>query len=1004
MQSIQTEIMPIKIGQSSNTNSNKLKRKSLNNISMKKESSSQETQSLSDFLKSHMVKKGDNQENPKEITNTRIGDKKTNTFGGSYHIPDDEYDTFLKIYYNEIIQNNREEFLTEKQLPENGPILIDIDLRYDYDTTEKHHTKDHVFDLLCLYLDQLQKIFQFENDTEFPVFIFEKPDVNRVKDKNITKDGIHIIIGLQANHTIQFILRKKIMNEIQNVWTDLPIKNTWEEVFDEGITKGCVNWQLYGSRKPNHQPYVLKYAYNIKKDANDGEIITEEIDTTNYVNEGNICKLSARYQHHPSLLFVDSFIDEYDRQNKKSKSAKNDATTAATSVVAFSYDSNMSDNAVLNVRTKEELTALVNHFLEQITFAEYELREAYDYTMTLPDTYYGEGSFVKWIRVGWALRNISNRLFIVWVAFSAQSNSFNYSFIRDDLWGKWVKFDRKNLDGLTKRSIMYWSKQDAKDKFLEVQKKSIDFYINQTIENMKEINSNSDSKTIKGCTDYDLASVLFQMYKDEYVCVSVKSNVWYKFKDHKWSEIDSGTTLRKSISETLRELYSKKMQGLAIKLRLIEDIESVQYKCIKKEQRYICDIIEKLGSTKHKQNIMTEAKEIFYDEKFLKNLDTNPYLLCFKNGVIDFKEKTFRRGYPDDCISKSTNINYLDLKTIEKDQEKRKIIKDIEDFMHKLFPNSELYQYMWQHLASTLIGISAVQTFNMYIGIGQNGKSVLVSLMEQVLGDYKGDVPLTLLTQQRTKIGGLAPELVQLKGVRYAVMQEPSKGDKINEGIMKQITGGDPIQARAPYMTQTISYIPQFKLVVCSNEFMEIKSRDHGTWRRIRVVDFESLFTENPVTDDPDKPHQFKIDKYIKEKFEIWKEVFASILVNISYEKNGMVDDCSKVMASSNSYRQQQDYITEFIFEKTEKCTKQTCVHKNTLHNLFKEWYNVNYSGKITNMKELDANMEKIYGKNRDGVWVGVKIKHYNESFISNDDEKTENESNDGMDITFEEL
>jgi phage/plasmid-associated DNA primase len=61
-------------------------------------------------------------------------------------------------------------------------------------------------------------------------------------------------------------------------------------------------------------------------------------------------------------------------------------------------------------------------------------------------------------------------------------------------------------------------------------------------------------------------------------------------------------------------------------------------------------------------------------------------------------------------------------------------------------------------------------------------------------------------------------------------------------------------------MPQTISFIPQFKLVVCSNEFMEIKSMDHGTWRRIRVVDF-TLFTEKPASDDPDKPYQYKLDK-----------------------------------------------------------------------------------------------------------------------------------------------
>ena len=57
---------------------------------------------------------------------------------------------------------------------------------------------------------------------------------------------------------------------------------------------------------------------------------------------------------------------------------------------------------------------------------------------------------------------------------------------------------------------------------------------------------------------------------------------------------------------------------------------------------------------------------------------------------------------------------------------------------------------------------------------------------------------------------------MQLQGVRYAVMQEPSKGDKINEGIMKEITGGDPIQGRALFK-ETITFIPQFKLVVCTN-------------------------------------------------------------------------------------------------------------------------------------------------------------------------------------------
>ena len=54
-------------------------------------------------------------------------------------------------------------------------------------------------------------------------------------------------------------------------------------------------------------------------------------------------------------------------------------------------------------------------------------------------------------------------------------------------------------------------------------------------------------------------------------------------------------------------------------------------------------------------------------------------------------------------------------------------------------------------------------------------------LMEKVLGDYKGTVPITLITQKRPSIGSSSSEVVALKGVRYAVMQEPSKGDKIIE-------------------------------------------------------------------------------------------------------------------------------------------------------------------------------------------------------------------------------
>ena len=115
---------------------------------------------------------------------------------------------------------------------------------------------------------------------------------------------------------------------------------------------------------------------------------------------------------------------------------------------------------------------------------------------------------------------------------------------------------------------------------------------------------------------------------------------------------------------------------------------------------------------------------------------------------------------------------------------------------------------MWDHLASTLIGENNDQTFNIYNGCGRNGKSKLVELMSLALGEYKETVPITLITQKRNSVGSTSSEVVALKGARYAVMQEPSKGDKLNEGIMKEITGGDPLQGRALFK-DCVTFIPQ---------------------------------------------------------------------------------------------------------------------------------------------------------------------------------------------------
>jgi P4 family phage/plasmid primase-like protien len=350
----------------------------------------------------------------------------------------------------------------------------------------------------------------------------------------------------------------------------------------------------------------------------------------------------------------------------------------------------------------------------------------------------------------------------------------------------------------------------------------------------------------------------------------------------------------------------------------------------------------------------------------------NPYLICCKNGVWDFKEKCFRQGRPDDYLSISTGIDYIPIDR-NKDAD---IIEEVNVFMKQLFPYPSLEKYMWEHLASTLIGVAYDQTFNNYIGGGSNGKSVLTNLMGMVLGGYKYDLPHTAITsRERTKVGGLAPEITALKGKRYVVMAEPSKGDVINEGIMKQFTAGnDKITARAPYMIEALEFTPQFKLSVCANQTLKINTTDHGTWRRIRLVPFDAHFTNNPVSDDPLKPYQFKLIPDIEKKFDgKFKHVFFAMLVEIVLRTGGKVEDCDMVLAASNRYRESQDVIAEFINESYEYAQGVKVLNKTCVTEDFKRWHNEMYGTKGPQPKEVHEYMDKKFGKIEKGKWQNVR-------------------------------
>ena len=909
---------------------------------------------MDNYLRTHNAVKGEG------FSHTRIGDKNLSIFGGSYKINNSEWKSFMDLYYQHVFVQGQVEYLTEKQLQENGPILIDIDLRYDIAITTKQHSKDHIIDAIILYAEKIKQLLDISEGARIEVFVMEKADVNTLENK--TKDGVHIIIGVQMHKALQVLLRKKVLPELKNIWDDLPITNEWEDVLDEGVTKGFVNWQMYGSRKPANQTYMIKYHFDLIFKKNNIDI--EENLLSKFSTEKNICKLSAQYTENPAFpIKGDVHADFEAAKLTLHQTSKNPDAPKHRLKIKMAGGAKASASAYADINSEATLDNMLETMFDDIGPNDYRLKETHAYTLSLPASYYGPGSYTKWIKVGMALHNTKPELFLTWLKFSCQENcrdtlkgvngKFDWRMV-PELYAQWNGF-AYNPEGLTYRSIMYWSKNDASEKYDAIRKETVDFFIDQTIQT---------------ATEFDLAAVLFNMYKDRFVCVSIKHKIWYEYINHRWHETDSGTNLRLALSKDMHKIYFDRTLEITNKAHSLGDQGDPAREKLMKTSQKITDICTLLKKTMSKQNIMREACELFYDKDFLSKLDRNAYLLCFNNGVVDFKQKIFRKGQPDDFLSKCTNIDYTPNKAPA-------ILKEINDFMAQLFPVKELETYMWDHLASCLIGVNTNQTFHVYKGSGRNGKSALTSLMSKSMGSYKGTVPITLITSKRNGIGSTSSEVAQLDGIRYAVMQEPSKGDRINEGTMKEMTGGtDPIQARALFK-DTVTFIPQFKLVVCTNTDFENTSNDDGTWRRMRYIDFMSKFLDNPFQDEKfprsECPYQFPLDKKLEERFEVWAPVFMSMLVARTYENQGLVKDCHSVMANSDKHREGQDYFMGFAKNKLRQ--KEGGQLKATeLYEEFKKWYQINYGKDIPKGKELKEFMDKRYGMSVKGTWHNIEF------------------------------
>ena len=843
----------------------------------------------------------------------------------------------LQRLYAKAIKSGVDDFAILEVQKEYAPIIVDIDLELNKDSCQnkRMYNKRMITNIIKKYIDAIKYYLNISKDNlkdTLKCFLFEKPKATTKED--ILKDGFHLIfpdtcVQTNVRHLIRNHVVKKCLEE--NIFEGF--LNSTEKIIDKAVVSQN-GWFLYGSKKPNGQLYELTKVY-------DDELNVVYEHMNNNTNTKN--KAKEYYKHSTLIKILSLQKEEYCSDNAS-------VLNFTQHEIDSEFDSNKNISRVTN-KFKFEISAP----------KEDDVRRAAKYTSMLNDD--RAIDYHDWLRVGLALHNIDYSLLLTWIDFSKKSSKFKEGEC-EKLWKTMKNPTSGNV--LTIRSLAFWAKQDSPQEY--------ETFNNEEFKLMMR-------KSLDGNTYY-MAKSVFTKYADRFVCSAIKGNVWWEFKNHRWIRIEEGYTLKVLLSEDFANEYNKEIAEISLKATIVNGIEKEE---LQQRRTRIDKIVEKLMNNTFKNTLMDECKSLFYDASFEQKLDSNIHLVGFENGVYDLEQGIFREGRPDDYITLNTKNDY------HKWTDKNPINKLINNFFDQVLPNKAVRNYFLNALCTCLSGETKEEKLYVLTGSGSNGKSLTMDLMYQALGDYYMSCDISIITRKRGQSNQAAPEKVRMKGRRCGVFQEADDGEKINVGIMKEFTGGDKILIRDLFKgsTEMIEFKPQMKYFLTCNQLPEVPSNDEGTWRRIRVIEFGSKFTDNPI-----KPNEFKIDNKLKHKIEEWAPTFISYLIhfyNTEYKNKQYLTEPEEVIASTKQYKMENDHFTEYMMQCIEITNNvKDVVSMKRLWDDFKRWFSDFYGGiKLPKSVEFNKFITKHFGEITKKGFTCIKIKEDDEN---SDEENNKNE------------
>ena len=428
-------------------------------------------------------------------------------------------------------------------------------------------------------------------------------------------------------------------------------------------------------------------------------------------------------------------------------------------------------------------------------------------------------------------------------------------------------------------------------------------------------------KSLYKQTHESIANQIFDLLKHSYSASPAAGNnyIWYYYdkSEHRWviqenimleimsdsgiiqtayhdfiNRITNDNTLTENDRKTMKDLWCK----LERDLQMTGFVRSGLMPLLaRKLEKYWMGIIKR------------QCNNIIRGTTFQSVLDDNPTLMGFKNGVWDFRKMIFREGQPTDFISMSTNLAYIPYEQIPNNTK-----EDMFAFLRKIYPKKEHFEYVMFEIASCLNGTADQQRMFLMSGRGANGKSTLIRMLKLSLGDYAGEVAITVFTKPQPPSNAPNPALIAIKGQRFVDCSEPNARDPLHLGTIKWLTGGDRITAAQKYERNQSFYL-QCTFFLLTNDIPPIHASigDYGTWRRLKPVEHYSRFVPHP---DPNNPNEFQSDDQVNYRMMAWREAFISYLIHI-YTSKKFVPVPKEFSEALSKLQDNSDVYARFIHE-----------------------------------------------------------------------------------------